>query len=250
MSDTSASSRVTLAASGVLSVGLVLGLGLAGWFVGQGVERFRTADRVVTVKGLAEQDVASDYAIWTLNFRRADNDFASVQKTLAADRDQVVAFLKTQGFKDEELDVRPLQVQDAFAREYAQTGQPLRFGGAGRVVVKSERVELVDKAARATDPLIQEGVQLGSDTDGSGGLPRYQLRGFNTVKAALLAEATQNARQQAEKFAAEAGAKLGRLKSANQGNIRVADDDGTDADSGATRTKRLRVVSTFEYALD
>jgi hypothetical protein len=241
---------MSLAASGVLSLGLVLGLGLAGWLVGQGVERFRTGDRVVTVKGLAEQDVASDYAIWTLNFRRADNDFASVQKTLAADRDQVVAFLKAQGFKDEELDVRPLQVQDAFAREYAQTGQPLRFGGSGRVVVKSERVELVDKAARATDPLIQTGVQLGSDSDGSGGVPRYQLRGFNTVKSALLAEATQNARQQAEKFASEAGAKLGRLKSANQGSIRVADDDGTDADSGATRTKRLRVVSTFEYALD
>jgi hypothetical protein len=233
----------------VLSAGLVAGLSLAGWLVGQGVERFRAADRVVTVKGLAEKDVPSDYAIWTLNFRRADNDFASVQKALAADRDHVVAFLKAQGFKDEEVDVRPLQVQDAFAREYAQSGQPLRFGGAGRVVVKSERVDAVDKAARATDPLIQYGVQLGADSDGSNGLPRYQLRGFNAVKAALLAEATRNAREQADKFAAEAGAQLGDLKNANQGSIRVADDDGTDADTGATRIKRLRVVSTFEYAL-
>jgi hypothetical protein len=236
--------------SAVLAVGLVVGLSAAGWFMGQGAERFRTADRVITVKGLAEQSVASDYAIWTLQFRRADNDFASVQKALAHDRDQVTAFLKNQGFKDEELDVRPLQVQDAFAREYAQSGQPLRFGGVGRVVVKSDRVDVVDQAARATDPLIQAGVQLGSDTDGSNGLPRYQLRGFNAIKAALLAEATKNARDQAEKFATEAGAKLGRLKNANQGTIRVADDDGTDADTGSTRSKRLRVVSTFEYALD
>lgn len=242
--------RMGLAAASVLAAGVALGLTLAGFLVGQGVERFRVADRVITVKGLAEQDVPADYAIWTLGFRRADNDFASVQKALTADRDQVVAFLKAQGFQDDELDVRPLQVQDAFAREYAQSGQPLRFGGVGRVVVKSSRIDVVDKAARATDPLIQSGVQLGSDSDGSNGLPRYQLRGFNAVKAGLLAEATQNAREQAEKFASQAGAKLGRLKSANQGSIRVADDDGTDADTGATRTKRLRVVSTFEYALD
>lgn len=248
MADAACSSR-SLTGSAVLALGLVVGLSSAGWLMGQGVERFRTADRVITVKGLAEQSVASDYAIWTLQFRRADNDFASVQKALAHDRDQVLAFLKSQGFKDEELDVRPLQVQDAFAREYVQTGQPLRFGGVGRVVVKSERVDEVDKAARATDPLIQTGVQLGAD-DGSNGVPRYQLRGFNAVKSSLLAEATKNAREQAEKFASEAGAKLGRLKNANQGTIRVADDDGTDADTGTTRTKRLRVVSTFEYALD
>lgn len=250
MSERSVVGSLSLPSATVLALGLVLGLTLAGWLIGQGAERFRMADRVVTVKGLAEQDVASDYAIWTLQFRRADNQFAAVQRALTEDRDQVVAFLKAQGFKDEELDVRPLQVQDAFAREYVQTGQPLRFGGSGRVVVKSERVDLVEKAARATDPLIQTGVQLGSDSDGSGGLPRYQLRGFNTVKASLLAAATQNARQQAEKFASEAGAKLGQLKNANQGSIRVTDDDGTDADTGSTRTKRLRVVSTFEYGLD
>ena len=247
---TQSTGRIGLASASVLAADVALGLGLAGFLVGQGVERFRTADRVITVKGLAEQDVPADYAIWTLSFRRADNNFEAVQKALAADRDHVMAFLKAQGINDDELDVRPLQVQDAFAREYAQSGQPLRFGGAGRVVVKSARIDVVDKAARATDPLIQSGVQLGSDSDGSSGLPRYQLRGFNAAKADLLAEATKNAREQAEKFAAQAGAKLGRLKNANQGSIRVADDDGTDADTGSTRSKRLRVVSTFEYALD
>ena len=33
---------------------------LAGWWVGQGIERFRMADRSVTVKGLAEMNVVSD----------------------------------------------------------------------------------------------------------------------------------------------------------------------------------------------
>jgi uncharacterized protein len=54
---------------------------------------------------------------------------------------------------------------------------------------------------------------------------------------------------QAEKFAAEAGARLGPLKNANQGVIRITGDDGNDFDDGSSRVKRLRVVSTFEYEL-
>ncbi len=225
-----------------------LGIALAGFAVGHGLERFRMSDRSITVKGLAEKEVQSDFAIWTLSFRRAGSDFGSVQQALAADRDKVTAFLKTQGFTDAEVEARPLQVQDLFAREYAQGNQPLRFNGTGQVLVKSARVAEVEAAARAVDPLIQAGVQLGGEGEGHSG-PRFQLRGFNDVKAPLLAEATRNAREQADKFAAEAGAQLGPLKNANQGVIRITGDDGNDFDNGSSRLKRLRVVSTFEYEL-
>lgn len=227
---------------------LGLGLALAGFAVSHGLERFRMADRSVTVKGLAEKEVQSDFAVWTLSFRRAGNDFGGVQQALSADRDKVTDFLKTQGFTDAEVEARPLEVQDLFAREYAQGNQPLRFNGTGQVLVKSARVAEVEAAARAVDPLIQAGVQLGGEGGGRSG-PRFQLRGFNDAKAPLLAEATRNAREQAEKFAAEAGAKLGPLKTANQGVIRITGDDGNDFDDGSSRQKRLRVVSTFVYEL-
>ena len=225
-----------------------LGLALAGLAVSHGLERFRMSDRSVTVKGLAEKEVQSDFAVWTLSFRRAGNDFGGVQQALSADRDKVTAFLKTHGFTEAEVEARPLQVQDLFAREYAQGNQPLRFNGTGQVLVKSARVAEVEAAARAVDPLIQAGVQLGGEGEGQSG-PRFQLRGFNDIKAPLLAEATRNAREQANKFAAEAGAQLGPLKNANQGVIRITGDDGNDFDNGSSRLKRLRVVSTFEYEL-
>ncbi len=72
----------------------------------------------------------------------------------------------------------------------------------------------------------------------------------NELKPVLLEQATGNAREQATRFAADAGARLGQLKNANQGVIRVIDDDGSDMETGRTIGKRLRVVSTFEYALD
>jgi uncharacterized protein len=156
--------------------------------------------------------------------------------------------MRRRGFTEQELEIRPLQVQDLYAREYGQGNQPLRFNGAGQVLVKSARVAEVEQAALAVDPLIQAGVQLGGPDEGPAG-PRYQLRGFNDLKGPLLAEATRNAREQADKFAAEAGARLGPLRSANQGVIRISGDDGNDFDDGRSRSKRLRVVSTFEYAL-
>lgn len=230
---------------------LVVALGLAGggWAVRQGLERFRTGDRSVTVKGLAEQDVESDYALWPVSFRRAGNDFGSVQRLLAADRDKVLTFLQTQGFTAEEVESRPLQVQDLFAREYGGSNQPLRYQGLGQVLVKSARPKAVEAAALAIDPLIQAGVQISTAQDGPAG-PRYQLRGFNAVKAPLLAQATRNAREQAEKFAAEAGAQLGSLRNANQGVIQIGSDDGRSYDDGGSRVKRLRVVSSFEYTLE
>jgi len=224
------------------------GIAIAGWSVSQGLERFRMSDRSVTVKGLAEKNVESDFAIWTLAFRRAGNDFGGVQKALAQDREQVTAFLVARGFSAEEVEVRPLEVQDLYARDFAQGNTPFRFNGSGQVLVKSARVGEVEKAALAVDPLIQAGVQLGGENQGRSG-PRYQLRGFNDAKAPLLAEATRNARDQADKFAAEAGAQLGPLKNANQGVISITGDDGNDFDDGSSRNKRLRVVSTFEYEL-
>ena len=85
-----------------------LGLAAAGYLVGQGMERFRMADRGITVKGLAERDVPADHALWNLNFRRASNDPAQVQAALAQDREKVLAFLREQGFEPAEIDVMPL----------------------------------------------------------------------------------------------------------------------------------------------
>lgn len=223
---------------------IAVGIASAGWFVSQGLERLRMADRSVVIKGLAEQDVESDYATWSLTFRRAAGNFMEVQKTLAADREKVLSFLSDAGFTAEEIEVRPLLVRDAFSAEYANANQPFRYTGTGVVLVSTTRIDRVESAALATDPLTSQGVVL--DT-GNG--PRYELRAFNEAKGPLLAEATRNAREQAQAFAADAGARLGPLRNANQGVIQIIGSASQGWDDGTSRSKRLRVVSTFEYEL-
>src|SRR5215471_16364535 len=96
----------------------LVGLALAGYFVGRGVERLRAAVRTVTVKGLVEKEVRADQAIWTLNLRRAGRDLEEAR-----------AFLKKQGFTDEEIERSPVRTIDKLAREYGQPqgNDPLRW---------------------------------------------------------------------------------------------------------------------------
>lgn len=225
------------------------GLGVSGWYVGQGLESFRQAERFITIKGLAEQDVKSDFAIWTLSFRRAGAQYQEVREALADDRQAVVTFLESKGFTSEEIEPRSMRITDLLAREFGQQDVALRYTGEGSVVVRSTRVNLVESSASNIDPLIEQGVPMSQDGM-AGGSPRYFLRGFNEVKPLLLEQAVNNAREQAQKFAADAGATLGGLRRADQGIIRILDDDGSDGfSSGTTIGKRLRVVSTFEYLL-
>lgn len=225
----------------VLSLGLVTG----GAFIGNGLERFRMADRSIVIKGLAEQSVDSDFVTWPLTVRRAGDSFQAVQRSLATDRDKLVNFLHGLGFTSSEMEIRPLMVTDAYSREYASSNSPTRYSGSAFVIVKSARVAAVAAAALATDPLIAAGVQLDLGTG-----PSYALRGFNDAKGPLLKAATENAREQAIKFASESGARLGGLKSANQGIIQISGTGGNPYDSASSREKRLRVVSTFVYYLE
>lgn len=230
---------------------VAVGIAGAGWFVGQGVEGFRKADRFLTIKGLAEQDVKSDFAIWVVSFRRAAQTYQDLQQQLTRDRQEVVEFLRGQGFGDAEIEPRSLQITDLMAREYGQQeAVAFRYTGQGSVVVRSARVDEIARTANSLDPLIRTGVQITFDGP-NGGAPRYLLRGFNDIKPQLLQKAVSNAKEQAEKFAADAGTRLGPLRQANQGSIQILDDDGSDGySSGMTIGKRLRVVSTFVYSLD
>ena len=229
----------------ISAVVIAAGVVIAGGLLGKGIERFRMDDRIITVKGLAEQDVESDFATWNIVFRRAGNSFGEVQRSLANDRDLVVKFLAKAGLEPAEYEIQPLQIEDTYSRDFGPQNQPVRFTGLGRVAVNSKRIDLVTKTALAVDPLVQQGVAL---MGGNG--PWYQLRGFNEAKAPLLAAATRNARQQAEQFAKEAGAELGRLRSANQGVISITAASNQFGDDMSSRTKRLRVVSTFQYELE
>jgi uncharacterized protein len=246
-------------ALGAIFLGLCVlaGLAIGGLLIGRGAARFRSDIRTVTVKGLVEKEVKADQAIWTLNLRRASSDLKDAEAKIAADREAALAFLRKQGFPDSAIERQPIKAIDKWAREYGQPqgNDRMRYILSTALVVTTPDVDRVRTAIGLTDELLKSGVVLdGGGEGGSAANPRFVVSKFNDLRPQLLAEATKNARAMAEQFAADSGAKVGTIRSANQGMIQIFGSDGND-ESGpfsptSTLMKRIRVVSTFEFALD
>lgn len=245
----------TILAAGIVGICILVGLTAGGYFIGKGCERFKSGTRTVTVKGLVEKVVKADQAVWVLRFRRASQNLKEAHASISADRDAGIAFLRENGFTDAEISRQPTRTIDKLAQDYVQNQaqDSFRYVVTSSLVVTTDRIDLVTKAMGATEALLQSGVVL----DGQGGEgsanPRYAITAFNALRPRLLADATKNARLTAQQFAADSGARVGAIRSANQGTIQIFGSDGNDESAPysptSTPEKKIRVVSTFEFEL-
>ena len=231
----------SVTASVILAVGIAGGFALLGSNISSGIESFVNRDRIVTVKGLSERQVKADRVIWPVGFRELGYDLQDVYGRIEKRKDQVVAFLKEAGLTDAEIEVASPQVTDAQAEMYANQKSRYRYSMTQTVTVSSDKVDLVrDLLVRQSD-LIKAGVTLVGDYSWR---TSFQFTGLNTVKPAMIEEATKNARASAEKFAQDSGSSLGKIRRANQGQFSI-----TDRDSNTPYIKSVRVVTTVEYFL-
>ena len=237
-----------------LGVCVAVGLAAGGWMVGHGMARFKSDARTVTVKGLVEREVGSDQAVWVLSFRRASETLADAHARIGADREAVLAFLRKQGFGDAEIERDPTRTLDRLAQDFGgeNRNERFRYVVSSAVTVRTADVARVKASVGATEALLKAGVVLDGGDPGRAN-PRYVLSRFNELRPQLLADATRNARSVAQQFAADSGTAVGRIQSANQGNIQIFGTDGND-ESGSfsptsTPVKKIRVVSTFEFEL-
>ena len=78
---------------------------------------------------------------------------------------------------------------------------------------------------------------------------RYQTQflftKLNDIKPEMIEEATKNAREAALKFAEDSDSKLGKIRTANQGQFSI-----TDRDANTPYIKNVRVVTTIDYYLN
>lgn len=230
---------------------LAVGIASAGLLAGAGVERSRTGDRFVTVKGVAEREVRADIAIWPLQVTGADNDLASASRKLAQSVDGVRRFLVRQGIDTASVEFTGFTVNDAEANPYGGPQRASnRFIVRQTMVVRSDKPDLVLKASQQISELAAAGVVISSGGEYGPGGPTFVFTGLNDIKPAMIAEATERAREAAEQFARDSRSKLGGIRRANQGVFEIlARDQAPGVSSESQIAKTVRVVSTVEYAL-
>ena len=230
---------------------LIIGLCaiVAASLLSQGLMGLRTADRYVTVKGMAEREVQADLALWPIRFVATGSTLDEAQNKARSSREAIMAFLKLQAIDQSAVELQRLDVTDTRANPYAGNNSEQQYIINRTLMVRSTDIERIRQAAQNVSELVDSGVVLSSDYGPSG--PTYLFNGLNDIKPAMIAEATAAARESAQQFARDAEAKLGSLRRANQGVFQIlARDQAPGVSEQQQPVKTVRVVSTFDYYLE
>jgi hypothetical protein len=235
------SRNVTLVAAIILAIGIVVG----GYLLGDGLRRARMADRAVTVRGLAERDVTADLANWTVSFTAQGNELSAVQAEIDRDARTIVEFFRAAGFPADTIAEAGGSVSQYYDSNRGENSVTINR----RIQLRTTDVMRARQVHARQFDLIRRGVAI---QEGSG--MQYVFTRLNAIKPEMIAQATQDARSGAERFANDSGTAVGGIRTATQGYFSIGPRDGDSVEEGYggrdSPFQKVRVVTTIEFYLD
>lgn len=226
----------------IASVVLAAGLLALGLCVRSGLNSFTDRQRVVDVKGLAEREVNANLVTWPIMFKEVGNDLPTVYQRVTAVNNQIVDFLVANGLSQDEISIGAPKVQDLQTDRYNTNPLPYNYAVTSVVTVSSSKVKQVHSLINRQGELFSKGIAIISDYSTT---ITYDFTDLNSIKPEMIAEATQNAREAAKKFADDSDSRLGKIKTARQGQFSIEDRDAT-----TPYIKKVRVVTSLTYFLE
>ena len=238
-----------ICASGILALGMAAGSAA----LAKGMVAMKRADREVTVRGVAERDVTADKASWSVGYSQDDYVLADALTAVDADTAKIRAYLDRQGFSGKSTQPGSASVseRDEYVRGSA-TGRKI-FSVSRRIAFTTKDVAKVQAVQANKDELARAGLVVDHVS------ASYEYTSLDTIKPAMIGEATKDARRAAEKFASDSGSSVGGIKSATQGYFSVSsrsaagggdDEYGSSGNTASSPDQRVRVVTTIDYYLD
>ena len=238
----------------ILGLSLLLGSSLLGFFIFKGLKTFSDKDRVVTVKGLAEMDMTATSATIALNFLFSGDNLQDIIKQTENKKNAIIDYLKSIGYVENDITINNISVIDR--QEYYESqwrdGKYVqvkidRYTIVQNLIIQSKDIENTEsKAAQINLDLVSKDLTTSMSTN-------YSFPELNLIKPQLIAESTKNARIAGEQFANDSQAKLGKIKTASQGQIAIAGRYYYDGESEAPKEayiQKARVVSTIVFFLE
>lgn len=215
---------------------------IAALILAFGMKNITSPNRTVSVRGLSEREVDADMAVWKLSFTLGADSLPVLKEEITDQTYLVLYFLANYGLSEEDYTVLAPEITDATVNLYMDSARrSYDYIAKQSVLIRTSKVEQVRQASSSTLELTGEGISVTSDY---GEKVNYEFNGLNAIKPEMIADATQNARQAAEKFAKDSGSKIGKIQSASQGLFSIE-----DAATGLEYKKNVRVVTTVVYGL-
>lgn len=225
----------SVVSAAILAVSIII----LGFCVKAGIDNFSFRDRVVTVRGLAERTVEADYVTWPMSYSIAGNDLPELYNRMQRSNEIVVKFLTNNGIAADEISVNPPDLYNSEGNVYGGDRARYQYNLSVTITVATTKVSKVRELLNRQSELLKQGVAANNN------YINYQFTGLNTIKPEMIAEATKNAREAADRFAQDSDSRVGKIKTATQGQFSIE-----STDQSTPNIKNVRVVSTIIYYLE
>ena len=226
--------------NGGLGCCLMIGLVVGALLLGNAIRASRADDRVVSVKGLCEREVKADKVICPFAYKEGGDNLQQLYRTIEEKNGVIIEFLKDAGISEEEITIAAPKVIDT-RTEWSGSQNRYAYIVTSVVTVCTDKVDEIIALQSRQGELLQRGIATAASWEYQ---TVYSFTKLNEIKPAMIETATKNARETAEKFAADSDSKLGKIKRATQGQFTI-----TDRDSNTPYMKNVRVVTSVDYYL-
>ena len=219
---------------------LMIGLVVGALLLGNAIRASRADDRVVSVKGLCEREVKADKVICPFAYKEGGDNLQQLYRTIEEKNGVIIEFLKDAGISEEEITIAAPKVVDT-RTEWSGSQNRYAYIVTSVVTVCTDKVDELIALQSRQGELLQRGIATAASWEYQ---TVYSFTKLNEIKPAMIETATKNARETAEKLAADSDSKLGKIKRATQGQFSI-----TDRDSNTPYMKNVRVVTSVDYYL-
>ena len=234
----------------IAALGFIIGLA----FLGNAIKNRNKSENTISVTGLGTKKFTSDLINWSGTFSRNSFELKSAYDQLANDKKIIENYLTSKGIPKNEIVFSAVDIQKQFNYGSEANGRSIQtFSGyqlSQTISIDSKDVAKIENLSRNITEIINLGIEFTSSP------PSYFYSKLADVKHQMIADATKDAKQRAEKIAENAGSSLGKLKKATMGITQITAPNSTEEYSyGGTfntssKDKEASITIKLEYQVD
>lgn len=235
----------------VIAAGLIaLSLVICAMVLANPLANFASSKTSIVVTGAAKKEIVSDLALWRGSFYQESSNLPEAYGSLKKALETVKSYLVGKGIPEDQIIVSSITTmpQYIYNQNGSSTGQISSYRLSQTVEIKSNDVQKIAGIARESTELIEQGLIFESQP------PQYFYTKLNDLKVNILAEATKNAKERAEKMAKSTGSNIGAIRSAKMGVFQITPVNSNEiSDYGINDTssieKEITAVVNVEFGI-
>lgn len=204
----------------------------------------RSSRDYAQVVGAATEGFVSDIVKWNITFEE-NTELVNVRdgyRNIQEKRDQLIGILNNKGISEKDININPISTQ----KRWDRNGEVVGYSLNQSLFIISSEVEKIEELALNPDELLDQNIifQLSS--------LEYFYSKIDNLKKDLLALATRNARERAEKILQESGNQPGKMIWSQAGVFQIIEPYSTEVQSygmynTASRKKEIKVTVHAQF---